>query len=751
MRNPLYKRLPRELKSDFGRFAVIFIFVAGMIAIVSGFLVANVSMRTAYDESFEKYNIEDGNFELYSKADSVLIEKLEADEASITVYENFYIEEPTTEVDSTLRIFKNRTDINGVCVMEGELADSADEIAIDRMYADNNKIKVGDTLTVSGKKLTVTGLVALSDYSTLYASPSDLMFDAVKFGVAVMTEEGYNSLESVHEHYSYSWKYDVAPTDNVNAADKSKAVMKLLTSNAVVVNYIPEYLNQAIIFTGDDIGRDGVMFTLFLYLVMGIVAFVFAITTSNTIIKEANVIGTLRASGYTKGELVRHYLAVPMIVVAVAAIVGNVIGYTLIKDYMAEMYYESYSLPTYVTLWNMDAFVQTTVIPLILMFLINLVMLVRKLSISPLKFIRRDLSRKSGKKAMRIKSSIGIMKRFRIRVILQNIPNYVTIIFGIFLANFILLFGLALPPLLDHYQEEITSNMICDYQYVLKAPVETTSAGAEKYCAGALKTADEHMKSEPVTVYGVIPDSKYVNLDFDGKIRISSAYSEKYMLKTGDTIKLREEYGDKEYSFTVGGVYTYPAAIAVFMDKDMFNETFGNESGYFNGYFSDTELTDIDELFVATKITLDDMTKTTRQLDVSMGSIMTLFIGFGVIMFMLIIYMLSKIIIEKNAQAISMTKILGYNNREISGLYILSTAIVVVVTIIATIPLCSVMTAQLFRVAFADYSGWLPYYVPFDVYVRIALLAIAAYAVVAALQMFKVSRIPKNDALKNAE
>ena len=40
MKNPLNKRLPRELKSEFGKYLVLFIFLAGMIALVSGFLVA---------------------------------------------------------------------------------------------------------------------------------------------------------------------------------------------------------------------------------------------------------------------------------------------------------------------------------------------------------------------------------------------------------------------------------------------------------------------------------------------------------------------------------------------------------------------------------------------------------------------------------------------------------------------------------------------------------------------------------------
>ena len=41
-------------------------------------------------------------------------------------------------------------------------------------------------------------------------------------------------------------------------------------------------------------------------------------------------------------------------------------------------------------------------------------------------------------------------------------------------------------------------------------------------------------------------------------------------------------------------------------------------------------------------------------------------------LFMLIVYLLSKIILEKNAQSISMTKILGYSNREIADMLAIS-------------------------------------------------------------------------------
>ena len=67
------------------------------------------------------------------------------------------------------------------------------------------------------------------------------------------------------------------------------------------------------------------MMVMLLYIVIAIMAFVFGITTGNTITKEAGVIGTLRASGYTGNELIRHYMTLPVLVTLAGALAGNVL------------------------------------------------------------------------------------------------------------------------------------------------------------------------------------------------------------------------------------------------------------------------------------------------------------------------------------------------------------------------------------------------------------------------------------------
>lgn len=751
MKNPLNRRLPRELKSEFGKYLVIFLFFIMVISLVSGFLVADTSLHTAYLDAFDKYNIEDGNFAYAEEAFDDAIAAIEKD-GKVKVYANFYKEESTDDFESTFRAFGERNDIDKVCLLDGDMPKADTDVAIDRLYAKNHNLEIGDKFGVAGKDLTISGIVALSDYSTLYQNASDMMFDNDKFGVGVMTDAGFAALRENHLHYNYSWSYDTAPEDDAEAKEMAEDLMPILAENGMLTNFLPEYLNQAIIFAGDDMGGDMSMILAFLYIVIVILAFVFSITISNNITKEANVIGTLRASGYSRGEMVRHYLIMPMLVLLVAAVVGNVLGYTWLEQIFADQYLASYGLTTYEVLINPQAFVLTTVIPLILLFIINFVMLTVKMRISPLQFIRRDLSKRKKKKAFRLNTKIPIMRRFQMRVIFQNFPNHVMIFFGVFFANFILMFGMILQPMLAHYQNTITDNVLSAYQYILKTPAETETDGAEKFCFGSLDTLPEKRSSESVSLYGVKPDSDYVKLHSSGKkVDISTAYAEKYGVEKGDTITLKDPYGSDKYKFEVGGIYDYPSTIAVFMEQDLFRQTFDYDSDYFNAYFSDQKIKDIDDALISTEITVDDLTKTSRQLIRSMGSMMNLFLVFGALMFVLILYLLSKIIIEKNAQSISMVKILGYNNREINRIYLHSTTIVVILCILITIPISSLVMKEVVEVVFFEYSGWITYYMPAVTYVEVAASGIICYAIVAFLLNRKVKKIPMSDALKNVE
>ncbi len=809
MKNPLNKRYIRELRQDAGKYLALFLFLVLLIAFVSGFMVGDGSLKKSYDLSLDKYNVEDGHFILGKKADTSLIRKLE--KKNVKIFNLFY-KDATLENGHDIRIFRNRKTVNKAAYWEGRAPENDREIAIDRLYADNNSLNVGDRLKIDGKQYRISGLTALSDYSALFLNNNDLMFDANKFTVALVSNDGFDRIPDKNLHYAYAWKNNdqnltdkeknslakklqkvitkeavkraekrvesdlktrsaalqeqimtAAASGDVTLAEKRTDELKSLTSEAAikkavrreVINqgYLSDFVkradNQAINFSREDMGGDSVMMMMLLYIVIVIIAFIFAITTRSSIEQDAGAIGTLRASGYTRSELLHHYIAFPLIITAAAALIGNIIGYTAMKNVIARTYLHSYSLTPYKTYWNGQAFVLTTIIPCAIVLFIVWLILKGMLRFSPQQFLRGELTRNKNRQALRL-PDWKFLTRFRIRIILQNIPAYTTLVIGILLSSVLMLFCLSMVPMLNHFKAQVEASSFAKYQYILKMPAATKVSGAEKYC---IKTM--YIKGnidEEIAVYGVSPESSYLNRKKmptgQKEVLVSASYADKYRLKKGDTICLKIKYIDKAYRFKVAGIYDYDASLAVFMPRSHFNTVFEQNKNYYTGYFSDKKLRDIDPGLIASIIKTSDLTRLADQLDDSMGTIFNMFVWFGVLTYLIIIYLLSKQILDRNARNIGMVKILGYDSREIGLLYNRVTGVITIAAFLICIPIGDRIFQAIFRTFMMDYHGWFTYYIAPSVYVKLIVIALVGYFIVSLLQQRRIRRIPAANVVK---
>lgn len=735
----------------------------------------------AYDEAYDKA-YEEAYDEAWDKVQKEINEKYaDAEEnyklndpdfivTPVSLYENFFRNEEEDynndgTADGTIRVFARTDEINEACLMDGSFPEAEDEIAIDRMHADNVGIKVGDTVKVGGQPYQVTGLIAYVNYATLHEKSTDLMFDALKFDVAMVTNAGFDRLhESIH--YSYAWKYETSPADEKEEKKCSDDFMRALLTQTVVADneiedYVPAYANPAIHFATDDMGSDEAMGGVLLDILIVIIAFIFAITISNTITKEASAIGTLRASGYTRGELIRHYISMPVIVTLLAAIIGNILGYTVFKNVVVSMYYNSYSLPTYKTIWNPDAFYKTTMIPIVLMFVVNLIVIVRMMHHTPLQFLRHDLKKTKRKKAIRL-PRWNFFHRFRLRIMFQNMANYLVLFVGIFFIMVMLAMAVGMPDTLSYYKSHAKDMMFADYQYVLTSYkdeeneiIKTKNQDAEPFNMTSLLRKSDVLDEE-VSVYGVAADSDYVKITgldqlSEKEAYITESFSQKYDLQVGDSVTLEEKYENKSYTFTVAGIYAGYQSIAVFFSNENYRKVFDLDDEAFTGYFSNEVLTDLDDDMIATVITERDITKMCDQLDHSMGSYMNYFQILCILLSAVMIYLLTKLIIEKNENAISMTKILGYENREIASLYLLSTTIVVVIADAISVVLGTIVMNIVWKAILFEYSGWFAFVIEPVGYLKMFGFVLIGYLIVLFFDFRRIKKVPMDQALKNVE
>ena len=75
--------------------------------------------------------------------------------------------------------------------MSGRLPKGDNEIALDRMFA-SNSIKVGSTLWNTYKVVGLVALIGLQS-SFLFQKNSDSMFNAINFGVGIMSQSSFNT------------------------------------------------------------------------------------------------------------------------------------------------------------------------------------------------------------------------------------------------------------------------------------------------------------------------------------------------------------------------------------------------------------------------------------------------------------------------------------------------------------------------------------------------------------------------------
>ena len=322
--------------------------------------------------------------------------------------------------------------------------------------------------------------------------------------------------------------------------------------------------------------------------------------------------------------------------------------------------------------------------------------------------------------------------------------------------------AVGMPDTLDFYKSNASEMMFSDYQYVLKSyeddagnAVTTRNGEAEQFCMSALKISQDG-RSEEISVYGITDNSRYVEISGlsslkDGEIYLSDSFRDKYGISAGDDITLEEKYENRQYTFKVAGFYDKSLSLSAFLPMEQFRTVFGLEEGEFTGYLSNSELDDISADNIATVITQHDITKMCDQLDHSMGAYMQYFQVLCILLSAVMIYLLTKIIIEKNENAISLTKILGYDSKEIAGLYLISTSIILVIADAASVILGSAVMRYVWKAMMMDYTGWFAFRISAGGYAKMFLFVLIGYLIVAAVDFRRIKRVPMDEVLKNAE
>ena len=316
--SPLTKRLPRELAHNLSKYLGIFFLIGFTIAMISGYLAAARSIQRIVADARAASNPQDFSFTTQFRASDEALRDVRDSQEGTEVAEDFYADVPLTfagkadGTNVTVRLYKNRTDIDTASYVAGRAPDTDDEIALDRIFMTNNGLSLGDTVTVSGHDLTIVGQCVLPDYEALVRKNSDLMFDVLDFSVAQVTPGGYDLLAGDATTYHYSARFADRTLGLASRTTREEDVSRLLTDDGqIVTELLDRESTSSITFADEDLAHDQVGYQVMLFLLIMISGFIFVVLTDATIEQESAIIGTLLATGYRTRELVRHYLILP--------------------------------------------------------------------------------------------------------------------------------------------------------------------------------------------------------------------------------------------------------------------------------------------------------------------------------------------------------------------------------------------------------------------------------------------------------
>ena len=311
-------------------------------------------------------------------------------------------------------------------------------------------------------------------------------------------------------------------------------------------------------------------------------------------------------------------------------------------------------------------------------------------------------------------------------------------------------------PCIDNYLQNSEDSVKADYQYVLKQPVDIKNAkDAEKLTITSLETYYKAGDLDlDVSFYGLDNDSKYyddISLPSkDDEITISYDFAQKMGLKKGDKITFTNPYTEKDYKFKVYDIYDYKAGFSAYMTQKNLNDMIDQDKNYYNAYLSDKKL-DIKDEYIQSKLTRNDVVKIGEQVTSSFGQMIPIMTTVSIIIYLVVMYILTKLVMDRNATNMSFLKVMGYDDKEISKLYLKASTIVVVISLIICAPFSYYLMDVLFKFAFMRFTSYIEMYMPYYLHIVVFVVGLLVYSLVNFILNRSIKKVDLGESLKESE
>lgn len=346
-------KVVRDIRRSRWQFVAVAVVIALGVAIFIGSYGSFQNLRSSYDRTYDELSMGDLWFDVADApaavvADARAIDGVTAAEGRLVVDLPATVpaigEGPVQARLSTLP-GDDRPAVNDVKVTRGSYFTGRGQVLLEQGFADFNDVAVGDvvqlqTAVSATTELSVVGIVVSPEYLFVARSERDLFTPPASFGVMFVRYEDLAPALGLNDRIN-SLSLRIDPAADADAISAEASALLEPYGLGAEHNRDTQLSNQLLQLDLDGLESLALVFPILFLTVSALAIY----TLLNRLVQsQRGQIGVMRAMGYSRGQILRHYLNYGLIIGTVAAAAGVVLGY-LLADLLTHAYGSFLTVP----------------------------------------------------------------------------------------------------------------------------------------------------------------------------------------------------------------------------------------------------------------------------------------------------------------------------------------------------------------------------------------------------------------------
>ena len=481
MKTKLLKHIFMKIKDNYKRFLSLICMAFLGVGFYVGIQSSSPDMLKTLDNFYDENNVYDisviSNVGL-TEDDLLKLSKIKNVELAINIQEkDSYLE--IEENNYVVKLIEYNSQMNNVYIKEGRLPKNNNEVSVDNALLENNNLKLGDNITIDGKKYSIVGNVISPLYFSAERPNSNLGSGKVDYYIYVyngsLDLEAYSNIyitvkgAKKHLTNSDSYKklinnvkkdidlikdkqqdirYDELYSDIIETSEMygiSIDESKFIKPKWYIYDRLDNTSYKELINASDNLKKIGNIFPIIFFAISVLVSLI----SMMRMIEEDRVEnGTLKSLGYNSFHITLKYVIYSLLATTIGSSVGAIFGSYMIPNVIWNIYKKIFFIPKFIYLLKSDYNALGLWICILCICGTSVIVCIKNLREVPANLMRPKAP-KSGKKILLERINFIWKKlKFSDKITIRNIFRYksrvITTILGIAGCTSLILAGFGL-------------------------------------------------------------------------------------------------------------------------------------------------------------------------------------------------------------------------------------------------------------------------------------------------------------------